>query len=61
VSSIRDLTNPDIDYVMVANGLGMDAEKVYEPEEVAPALQRALASGKPYLLEVFVEGTYPGI
>jgi len=56
-----DLTNPDIDYVMVAKGLGMDAEKVYEPEEVAPALQRALASGKPYLLEVFVEGTYPGV
>ena len=56
-----DLTNPDIDYVMVANGLGMDAEKVYEPEEVAPALQRALDSRKPYLLEVYVEGTYPGV
>ena len=56
-----DLTDPNIDYVMVARGLGVDGEKIYEPEEVAPALGRALDSGKPYLLEVFVEGSYPGV
>ena len=39
----------------VAEALGIASERVYDPDEVAPALNRALKAnkgGKPYLLEV---------
>lgn len=49
----------------VAEALGMEAERVDNPDDVAPALKRALkanASGKPYLVEVICckHPVYPG-
>ena len=49
----------------VAEALGMGAERVEDPDEVGPALKRALkanASGKPYLVEVICckYPVYPG-
>jgi len=49
----------------VAEALGMKAERVEDPDEVGPALKRALkanASGKPYLVEVICckYPVYPG-
>jgi thiamine pyrophosphate-dependent acetolactate synthase large subunit-like protein len=32
------------------------ASRVTEPDDVAPALAKALASGAPYLLDVVIEG-----
>jgi len=49
----------------VAEALGIDSERVEDPDEVAPALKRALkanSSNKPYLLEVICSKypVYPG-
>ena len=52
-----DLTDPDIDYVSVARGFGVEARRVTAPEEVGPAVKEAFASGTPYLLEFVVDGT----
>ena len=52
-----DLTDPDIDYVSVARGFGVEGRRVAEPEEVADAVTEAFASGAPRLLEFVVDGT----
>jgi thiamine pyrophosphate-dependent acetolactate synthase large subunit-like protein len=39
----------------VAEALGIKAERIYDPDEIAPAIRRAIkanASNKPYLLEI---------
>ena len=60
-----------IDFVAAAKGLGMCAELIQDPEDIGPALRRAFAARKPYLLEltidpnamcsVSVDGTLDGI
>lgn len=47
-----NLTDPGIDFVQLAAGFGVPARRITEPEEVAPAVGQAFASGGPYLLEV---------
>ena len=42
-------------YEMVAQGLGGYGEYVERPEDLAPALERAFASGKPALVNVAVQ------
>jgi acetolactate synthase I/II/III large subunit len=42
-------------YEMVAQGLGAHGEYVERPEDLAPALERAFASGKPALVNVAVQ------
>lgn len=44
-----------LDFAAVARAMGMEAERVSRPEEIAPALQRALGRRRPYLLDVDVE------
>jgi benzoylformate decarboxylase len=51
-----DLTAPELDFVQLAGGMGVDAVRVEKAEDIAPALSRAVASGKPYLVEIEVEG-----
>jgi acetolactate synthase-1/2/3 large subunit len=48
-----DLVNPD--FVALARAYGLDAERVTETAEFAPALRRALASGKASLIEIVVD------
>jgi len=43
----------------VARGFGCYAERISAPDEVRPALQRALSAGTPAVLEVLVERNYP--
>jgi acetolactate synthase-1/2/3 large subunit len=40
---------------MVAQGLGGYGEYVERPEDLAPALERAFASGKPALVNIAVQ------
>jgi acetolactate synthase I/II/III large subunit len=45
-----DLVNPD--FVAMAQSMGAHAERVVRSEEFAPALDRALAAGRPALIEL---------
>jgi len=52
-----ELHNPDFaKYAEACGGLGFTVEK---PEEIRPALERALASGKPSIVEVVVDPFEP--
>lgn len=52
-----DLTDPDVDYVSVARGFGVEGRRVSAPEEIGPAVEEAFASGAPRLLELVVDGS----
>jgi len=49
-----DLTRPELDFVQLAQGLGVPGGRVTEPAQVGPAIQSALACGGPYLLAVAI-------
>jgi benzoylformate decarboxylase len=51
-----DLTAPELDFVALAQGMGMAATRVERADELRGALARAFQSGKPHLLEVRLEG-----
>jgi benzoylformate decarboxylase len=51
-----DLVGPDLGFVDLARGMGVEAERVATPDELRPALERALAAGRPFLLDVAIEG-----
>jgi acetolactate synthase-1/2/3 large subunit len=44
-----------IDFVKTAEGMGVRGELVTHYDDIKPALQRAVDSGKPYLIEVIVD------
>ena len=50
-----DFEDTEIDFVGLARSLGMRAERVEDPAAVRPALDKAIASGGPVLLDVAVE------
>jgi tartronate-semialdehyde synthase len=41
-----------IDYVKAAEGFACYAERVFDPDEISPAFKRALASGKPAVIDI---------
>jgi benzoylformate decarboxylase len=45
---------PDIDFVSIARGLGLEAERVSDPDRLADALRHAIASKTVNLVEVIV-------
>jgi benzoylformate decarboxylase len=51
-----DLTEPEVDFVAIARGFGVAGEQVTSPADIRPALDRAFASGKPYLVDVVIDG-----
>ena len=51
-----DFTTP-FDMVSIANGMGISAEHITDPSEIKPAVDRALASGKPALLDMVIDGS----
>ena len=50
-----DMNAPAIDFVAVAQGLGMAARRIAEPQAIAAALREAIASGAPNLIEAVVD------
>ncbi len=48
---------PDVDYSKIASGFGLHAERVSRPEEIAPAYERAVASGGPALIDAVTDST----
>lgn len=47
-----DFRDPPLDFVSIARGLGMEAERITEPDALKPALEASLADDKPRLLNV---------
>jgi len=47
--------NQMIDFVRVGEGYGAVGERVTKPDEIRPALERALRSNGPYLIDIVVE------
>ncbi|HEX9695380.1 MAG TPA: thiamine pyrophosphate-dependent enzyme [Actinomycetota bacterium] len=52
-----DLTDPPVDFPALAAAFGVAAERVDIAADVAPAIRKAVASGKPALIEVVVDGS----
>ncbi len=44
-----------MDYVRVAEGFGCAGERVFQPADIGPALERAKASAKPYVIDIVCE------
>jgi acetolactate synthase-1/2/3 large subunit len=51
---LLDLSRPDIDFVALASGLGVEAERATTAEEFTAALERALADDGPRLVEAIL-------
>jgi benzoylformate decarboxylase len=51
-----DLVAPDLGFVDLARGMGVEAARVAAPGELRPALDKALGAGRPFLLDVAIEG-----
>jgi benzoylformate decarboxylase len=49
-----DIRQPEIDFVALAQSMGMPARRINRPEEVAPALAQAIAAGAPSLIDIAV-------
>jgi benzoylformate decarboxylase len=47
-----DLVQPEIDFVKLAESMGVAAQRVSKPQEVGPALRQALSRGGPSLIDV---------
>ena len=55
-----DLRNPDIDFVSLAESFGLAARRVTDPQDIAPALREAFASGAPNLVDIRVADGFGG-
>lgn len=53
-----DMTDPPVDFVAVAQGLGVPATRVEQGNDIRAAVAKAIASGKPVLVEVVIDGGY---
>jgi benzoylformate decarboxylase len=61
-----ELTGPHLPYsefptpfdvAAIANSMGVHGERIVEPAEIKPAVERAVASGKPALLDMIIDGS----
>jgi benzoylformate decarboxylase len=51
-----DLTGPEFDFVRMAAGMGVEGTRIEKPDDIAPALSKAVAANRPYLVEIAIEG-----
>jgi len=51
-----DLSSPEMDFSQMATGMGVPAVQISQPDEIEAAVQKALASSGPYLIDMVVEG-----
>jgi acetolactate synthase I/II/III large subunit len=56
-----DLAGPDLDFVEMAKGLGVDAVRPETAEDFASAFERAVAEPGPHLIEAVVPSVYSGL
>ena len=53
-----DLENPRVDFVRLAESLGVGAVRIERAADVGPAIKRALAAGVPTLLDVQLDRSF---
>ncbi len=51
-----DLVTPDLGFVDLARGMGVEGARITTPGELRPALDKALGARRPFLLDVAIEG-----
>ena len=51
-----DLAGPEFDFVRMAAGMGVEGVRIEKAEDIAPALSKAVAANRPYLVEIAIEG-----
>jgi benzoylformate decarboxylase len=51
-----DLAAPALDFVHLAAGMGVEGVRVERADAIAPALAKAIAANRPYLVEIAIEG-----
>ena len=51
-----DLTGPDLDFVNLAAGMGVEGTRVERADDIASVLANAVAGNRPYLVEIALEG-----
>jgi thiamine pyrophosphate-dependent acetolactate synthase large subunit-like protein len=54
-----DLTNPALDFVEIAHGMGVSGRRVTHPADIQAAVREALALEKPYVLDILMDGRVP--
>ena len=50
-----DLTEPNLDFIKLAESMGVDAARVHSPDELEARLAEAAQGGKPYLIDAIVK------
>lgn len=55
-----DLREPDVDFVSLGRAMGLEARRVTDPQDIAPALREAFAGGKPNLIDIRVADGFGG-
>ncbi|MYA95129.1 MAG: thiamine pyrophosphate-binding protein [Nitrospinae bacterium] len=50
-----DLTEPDLDFIKLAESMGVDAARVHSPDELEACLAEAARGDKPYLIDAVVK------
>ena len=53
--ALATFLSQDTDYAKIMEGMGGHSERVTDPNEIKPALERAFASGRPALLDVVID------
>jgi benzoylformate decarboxylase len=51
-----DLFGPALDFVHLAEGMGLEGIRVEKADDIATAVANAVAANKPYLVEIAIEG-----
>ena len=55
-----DFRDPPLDFVGLAQSMGLRARRIENPDDIAPALKEAIASGVPNLLDVVLTDGFGG-
>jgi benzoylformate decarboxylase len=50
-----DLSHPDLGFVEIARGHGVDGMRVQKPEQIGEAIERMLADDRPFLIDLVTE------
>jgi benzoylformate decarboxylase len=56
-----DLRDPILDFAAIARAFGLHAERVEQPDDLRPALERAISRPGPALVDVQLDGSYKDI